>query len=240
MVKKKNIKITISILLVFCFALKTSNALNKNNGESKTVGEVHNGSLINGYKIPYKGRNYKYFSLFSYYILNRAYTNNRLNEIVEESYKKCQTQIPSVKFMYMECSRKEGGKMWPHRTHQNGMSIDFMVPLTKRNKQKTFYDHSGIFHYALSFDQNGKLNLNKKVSINFEAVAKHILILDSTARKHGMKIKKVILKINLKDELFNTKSGHILKQSGIYFAKYLPKTINNLHDDHYHVDFDFL
>ena len=71
-------------------------------------------------------------------------------------------------------------------------------------------------------------------------MAKHILELEKAARKRDMFIKKVLLKINLKDEFYKTKSGKIVKEKGIYFAKYLPKVIDNMHDDHYHIDFSFL
>ena len=62
----------------------------------------------------------------------------------------------------------------------------------------------------------------------------------SDAYKKNMYVKKVIFKINLKDDLFKTKSGRKLKRKKIYFARKLPKIIDNLHDDHYHVDFGFL
>ena len=68
-------------------------------------------------------------------------------------------------------------------------------------------------------------------------MAKHILALDKAARKEGLKIKKVIFKIELQNALFKTSSGKKLKQRGIYFVKVLPKLIDNLHDEHYHIDF---
>ena len=140
----------------------------------------------------------------------------------------------------MECSKRKGSKMWPHRTHQNGTSIDFGVPLTKNGRPYHFDQHFGIFHYLMAFNENGRNKLRKKVTIDFETLAQHILELDKQARKRGLYVKKVILKINLKDDLFQTESGKLLKQKGIYFAQALPKTIDNVHDDHYHVDFGWL
>jgi len=52
-----------------------------------------------------------------------------------------------------------------------------------------------------------------------------------------MKIAKVIIKIEYKDELFATEYGQKLKKSGIYIVKGLTKLINALHDEHYHIDF---
>lgn len=130
--------------------------------------------------------------------------------------------------------------MRPHRTHQNGTSIDFKTPLMKNGKQNRSWDGIGLFSYVLGFDKNGTLNFNNKVSIDFETMARHILITEKVARKNGMRIKKVIFKINLKDNLFATPSGKKLKNSGIYFAQSLPKSIDNVHDDHYHIDFEFI
>ena len=210
-----------------------------NKGVSRSTGSVSYSSLKNAYKLPYSGENFSYFSPLSYYILGRAYVHSRVYKTVVDSYKKCEKECLGIQFKLMECSNKKGGKMFPHQTHQNGLSIDFMTPLVKNDKQHRFYDHFGIFRYLLNFDSSGKLKLNKNVSIDFETMAKHILFLDKEARKNGLRVKKVILKINLKDDLFKTETGKLLKRRGIYFVKKLPEKINNLHDDHYHIDFGF-
>ncbi len=207
-------------------------------GQSVSHGSPGGGSLDKGMRLPRKGSNYKFFSRFSYYILNRAHVNSRLHKTVISSYKKLEKKYPTYHFKVMECSKKKGGKMFPHRTHQNGLSVDFMTPLTKKNKQRRFYDRIGLFRYLVNFTDEGKLKLNKKVEINFEIMAYHILMLDKEGRKNGIRIKKVILKTDLKDEVFDTKYGRELKRRGIYFVKSLPKYLNNLHDDHYHIDFE--
>jgi len=76
------------------------------------------------------------------------------------------------------------------------------------------------------------------VSINFENTAKEILAINKAANLKGWKIKKVILKIELLDDLFKTESGKILKSKNIYFAKHLTKKVNEIHDDHFHIDFE--
>jgi penicillin-insensitive murein endopeptidase len=53
-----------------------------------------------------------------------------------------------------------------------------------------------------------------------------------------VKIKKVIFKISLKDDLFGTVYGKKLKATNIYFAQRLTPLLNKLHYDHYHVDFE--
>ncbi len=231
------IKIAVLVLLLAILIPSFSQIFYKNKGSSKSLGTVSNGKLVNAYKVDWKGENYKFFSVFDYYVLGRCYVHSDIYNILNESYQKLETVYPEYTFRVMECSKKKGGRPFPHRTHQNGTSVDFMTPLLKSGTQKTFYDHIGIWRYAMNFNSKGQYRVNKKVEIDFDKCAKHILELETAARKHGYKIKKVILETNLKDEIFKSKYGTELKASGIYFVRNLPPTINALHDDHYHIDF---
>jgi penicillin-insensitive murein endopeptidase len=239
--KKKKIKLIISIVLIVIITFSCAPQIFHNNtGISTSKGTPGNGSIDNAYLIDYKLNNSKYFRLISYYFLGIGYMHSKLYQTLKDAYKECESTCPGIKFKYMEgCSRK-GGKQLFHRTHRNGLSIDFMVPKIKNGKQYRFYDHIGLWHYLLEFDSDGKLFLNKKVSIDFETMAKQIIALDNAARKNGLKVKKVILKINLKDDFFSTKHGKEVKRRGIYFARYLPDLVDKMHDDHYHIDFEEL
>lgn len=227
---------------VFCLAILFSipQIIHKNKGESKSIGSVGDGALINGSLVPYAGVNFCYFSLLSYYVFGDAYTNSKLSATLLDAYKECETTCPGICFRLMECSRRSGGKMLIHYTHQNGLSIDFMTPLIKNGNPVKTYDGLGPLRYLLLFDADGKPNFNKNVKIDFETVAKHVIALDNAARKNGLAIQKVILKIDLKDDLFKTDSGKELLRRGIYFARALPPDINAVHGNHYHIDFKVL
>ena len=227
-------------IIIFLLLISTISLSQKGSGESKAIGKVNNGKLKNGYKMPYYGKNFQYFSPFSYLVLNRAWLHSKIVKINLATYKKCEKKFPKHKFLVMECAKKHGGKMNPHRTHQNGTSVDYGTPLLKNGKPYHLHNHFGIFHYLMEFDKHGNYCTNKKVKIDFETMAQHLLILDKQARKNGLYINKVIFKINLKDDLYKSKSGKKLKLRKIYFARKLPKRIDDLHDDHYHVDFGFL
>ena len=233
---KKKILLTIILLAIFISSIPQ--IIHKNQGESESVGKVNDGKIVNAYKLPRKGENFKYFSLFDYYVLGRCYIHSGIYKTILESYAILEKENPNYIYRIMECSKRKGGRPFPHRTHQNGTSVEFMTPLVKNGKPKTFYDKIGMFRYLMKFDSHGSSRINKKVKIDFEAVAQHILILDKTARKNGFKIRKVILETNLKDELFATKYGNELNERNIYFVKSLPKVIDELHDDHYHIDFE--
>ncbi len=227
--------LSISFITIFFFAARE--LFHKNNGESVAVGKVHDGHLQNGYLMPFRGENFKYFSFISYYLMDNAYVHSKVYKTVLDSYEDLSLKYPDQKFQIMECSGKNGGKLKLHNTHRNGLSIDFLVPKKGKGYQ---YNNIGLLHYLLEFDEDGKLEKNKKIEIDFQMMAEHILSLQNAGASYGVRIKKVILKINLKDDLWNSASGKKLKQSGIYFAKNLNKSIDDMHDDHYHIDFEIM
>ncbi|MGY6649512.1 penicillin-insensitive murein endopeptidase [Wenyingzhuangia sp. IMCC45574] len=229
------------ILYFILIILLSCSTCPKGSGVSKSVGAVNKGKLINGRRFPKKGKNFEYFSMLTYIFSNRAWVHSKVYDITTSAYNQLYKLDKEKRFLLMECSRESGGRMWPHRTHQNGTSIDFGVPLIdNEGKERYLHHYYGVFHYLMKFDSKGRCTWNKNIKIDFETMAQHILLLDKEARKQGMYVKKVILKINLKDDFYKTKSGKKVKAKGIYLARYLTKTIDNLHDDHYHVDFGFL
>ena len=204
--------------------------------ESISKGSVSNGTLINGVLFPFSGVNFQYFDTTSY-VSGRAFLNSRIENSTIETYQEFEKLAPNRFFYIMECSNQHGGKMHPHRTHQNGLSVDFMMPLIKNNLPFYELDVLGKDHYLLTFDNDGRYSEDKSISVDFDLIAHHILVLNEKEKKHGYKISKVIIKIEFKDKLFNSKYGKELKESGIYIVKGLSPLINSLHDEHYHVDF---
>lgn len=209
------------------------------NQASISNGTVSNGSLKNGRIFPFQGPNFIYFDSTSY-LEKHAFTHEKVNRAVLETYRQFETILPSFEFGLMECSNESGGKIWPHRTHQNGLSVDFMSPLLKNGISCTDFNRMGLPHYLMDFDENGIYTEDSSYSIDFNRMAQHLLVLHEEAKKQGLQIEKVILKIGLKDNLFATEYGKKLRTSGIYFATNLSELIDSLHDDHYHVDFKIL
>jgi len=214
--------------------------LNKGNEQpSVTIGSTSNGTLKNGKLLPFYGTNFQYFDKNSY-LSSRGFTSNVTRDIILDSYASLYEVIPSRYFYVMELSSKEGGKLYPHKTHQNGLSADFMMPKLKEGKPYYGLDTLGVKHYLLKFNDNGEYDKDSNIKIDFNVIAQHILILNNNAKKYGYKISKVIIKIEFKDKLFATEYGKKLKSSGIYVVKSLTPLINGLHDEHYHVDFEKL
>lgn len=217
---------------------RTNKYFQKHQCKQKSVssGSVSKGSLKNGHLWPFEGPNYCYFSEVSY-LSGRAFVNSEVLKSALASYEFLESANADRSYVVMECSHKKGGKLWPHRTHQNGLSVDFMSPLKKNGKPYHKLDDMGATHYMMEFDKNGVYLKDPSVSIDFEAIAQHILSIQSKGKKYGVKIKKIIINTDLKDDLYKGKFGQQLKNSGIYVVKSLSPKINALHDDHYHIDF---
>lgn len=226
-------------IAVGCLALSAPELIHTNKGQSISSGSVREGKLANGYLLPYSGKNFKYFSPVSYYLLDNAYCHHAVHKTIVEAYQICETTCPGTDFKLMETSNKDGGRMHLHRTHQNGYSADFMIPKVRKGKQSGLLDCIGLSHYLLAFDDDGTSTLSDGISLDLETAARHLLALDDAAAKNGLKIRKIILKIALKDEFYATPSGQKVRDRGIYIVRNLSKIVDDLHDDHYHVDFEW-
>lgn len=237
----KKTKVLVTIFLICIITIPSiPQIFHTNKGESVSVGKYNDGSLQNAYLIPRKGANFKCHSWLSYYILGREYTHSSIYNTIIDSYAELAIKHPNRTYIYMESANKKGGRIYPHRTHQNGLSIDFMSPLIDEKGEPKYYSYLGIFRYALNFDAQCRSTLNSKISIDCNAIAEHILLLQKHAKKHGLRITKVIFNTEMQSILFSTKYGKQLKKSGIYVTKNLTPLLNKLHDDHYHIDFEVI
>jgi penicillin-insensitive murein endopeptidase len=140
--------------------------------------------------------------------------------------------VPNKVFVYVETGWQSGGRFRPHRTHQNGLSVDFFVPVMDSNGQSVRLPISAFnkFGYGIDFDAAGKF---ENLTIDFEALGEHLYQLTIAAQKAGNSIALVILDPPYLDKLFSTKHGAFLKQN----VRFMKGAAWVRHDEHYHVDF---
>lgn len=215
-------------LFILIIALLPSFALAKT---STCYGTTSNGRLENGVQLPAEGKNFVSYSAVAR-LAGRTYVHSEVREIILMSYAALEKEYPDKVFKYAETGFETGGEFKPHKTHRNGLSVDFMTPvLTPDGKSVHLSTHPlNKFGYNIEFDEKGKY---ENLVIDYTALAAHIVALHKAAKSRGHGLWRVIFDPKLQPYLFNTKYGKYLKEN-VQLSK---KRSWVRHDEHYHVDF---
>lgn len=199
--------------------------------ESVCYGTTSNGRLESGVKLPSVGANYVSYSKTAE-LAGRTYVHSKVRDIILSSYKWLETETPGKVYKYAETGFKEGGEFKPHKTHKNGLSVDFMVPVVNEEGNSVhlpthYFNKLG---YSIEFDKVGKYG---GYNIDYESLAAHIVSLHKAAIAESVDLWRVIFDPELQSYLMSTKYGEYLKKN-IQFSK---KRSWVRHDEHYHIDF---
>ncbi|MGI9235552.1 MAG: penicillin-insensitive murein endopeptidase [Woeseiaceae bacterium] len=199
---------------------------------SVCYGTTSNGRLENGWKLPASGPNFSTHWTVGR-IAGRSYVHSSVHSVVIDAYTELEKVFPDKVFVYGETGWEDGGQFKPHKTHRNGLSVDFMVPVLDKDGQSVELPSSiwNKWGYDLEFDSEGNQN---KLTIDFEAIAEHIYQLDVSAKQHGISIWRVIFDPKLQPFLHGSSRWPYLKDN----MKFSARRSWVRHDDHYHVDFD--
>jgi len=216
----------LSLALVWC-----GNGLIRlleNDEPSVSRGTPSSGSLENGKRLPSGGRNYRAYSRTGA-LLGRNTVHHAVRDTVVDAYQSLEDAGQQHRWIYGETGWRGGGHFPPHRTHQNGMSVDFMVPVLDPHGEPgrlPTWPHTR-FGYDLDFDEKGVCG---DLSIDFNAVARHLDALSVGAEAHGLRIDRVIIATDYLDEV----RGCLGKDRKVPFMEHEAWV---RHDEHYHVDF---
>ncbi len=199
--------------------------------DSVCFGTTSNGRLEHGVKLPASGENYEGYSDIAR-LAGRTYVHSTVQDIVLNAYATLESEQPEKVFKYAETGFELGGKFKPHKTHQNGLSIDFMVPVVNPSGESVHLPTHPFnrFGYDIEFDNDGRLD---EWRIDYEAMAAHIVALHKASVKRGYNLWRVIFAPELQPHLYKTQYGSYLAKH-IQFSK---KRSWVRHDEHYHVDF---
>jgi len=219
-----NLKYLIILAGIFTFTVNAS--------ESICYGTTSNGWLEGGVKLPSKGNNFVSYSSTAE-VFGRTYVHSKVKDIMLASYEWLEEEAPDKVYKYAETGFKEGGRFRPHKTHKNGLSVDFMVPVINKDGHSVhlpthYFNKLG---YSIEFDEVGNY---EKYKIDYEALAAHIVALHRVAVEMGVDLWRVIFDPELQPYLMNTKYGAYLKE----YIKFSKKRSWVRHDEHYHVDFE--
>ncbi len=197
---------------------------------STCYGRVGAGSIAGAVALPASGANFEAYSSLGVR-MRRTHVHARVHEVMLDAYAALARSAPGKRFVYGETGLEHGGRMRPHKTHQNGLSVDFMVPVVDGNGKSVPLPSSPLnkFGYGLEFDAQGRAG---ELRIDFEALAAHLVALREAAQRNQVGIALVILDPPLMAALMKTAQGKKLR--GLPFMKGKPWI---RHDEHYHVDF---
>lgn len=95
---------------------------------STCYGTTQQGRLEAAVKLPIQGQNFSAYSLLAVN-LGRTYVHSKVRDVIVKAYQQLATTQSNTQFVYGETGFEKGGKFAPHKTHQNGLSVDFMVPV---------------------------------------------------------------------------------------------------------------
>lgn len=198
---------------------------------STCYGSVARGKVVNAVQMPARGVNFRAYSALGVQA-GRTYVHQRVRQVTLEAYAALAREVPGKLYVYGETGLKHGGPIPPHKTHQNGTSIDFMVPVRDRAGRTVPLPGTlqNSFGYGIEFDADGRAG---DLAIDFDAMGEHLYQLALAAQERDVKIQKVIFDPALTARLLATRRGPFLRHV-IPFMQARPWI---RHDEHYHVDF---
>jgi penicillin-insensitive murein DD-endopeptidase len=231
-VRKRILLVTAGLLSIAAWFFGNSIAIRfESSAPSLSLGSPSRGRLLHGKRLPTSGENFVAYSRLGA-LLGRNSVHGEVRGIVLDAYHDLAAERPDARFVYGETGWPRGGRFRPHRTHQNGLSVDFMVPVRDAAGAATRVPTWPWlrFGYEVEFDSLGRF---EDMEIDFAAVAAHLSALDGAARRRGHRVERVIFAPELMERLGQSAEGErVLRE--IPFMKGKPWV---RHDEHYHVDF---
>lgn len=198
---------------------------------STCYGRVGQGRIEGAVALPRSGDNFDAYSGLGV-TLGRTYVHDEVRAIVTDAYARTQKAMPDRTFVYGETGWEKGGRFRPHRTHQNGTSVDFMVPVRDAKGRSVQLPGNAVnkFGYDLEFNGRGSY---EELTIDFTAIAEHLYQLSQAAKARKSDLALVIFEHAWLPKLYATPRGAYLKKQ-VRFMQGKPWI---RHDEHYHVDF---
>jgi penicillin-insensitive murein endopeptidase len=199
--------------------------------QSVCHGRVDSGRIDGAVSLPRQGLNFVRMAQGPV-SAGRVYVHTLVREIVLDTYAALAIERPRIRWVYGETGLAQGGPIPPHKTHQNGLSIDLFVPVLDKSGQSVQFPNlpDNGYGYQVDFDARGE---NATHTIDFENLGELLYQLHIAAQSQGSALSRVIFERELRPRLFQTTRGPWLK-AHIPFPDWDDSV---RHDDHIHVDF---
>lgn len=198
---------------------------------STCFGTPGNGRLEGGVTLPRSGPNFSAYGTVPV-LAGRTHMHHKVRDAVVYAYGLLEKEAPGVRFVYAESGWARGGPFKPHKTHQNGLSIDLMVPVRDDTGASVPLPTHAFnrYGYDMEFDRHGRADT---LRIDFDALGALILALDRAARAQWIAVQRVIFAPDLQARLYRSRHGPQVRQR----VAIPTKRSWVRHDEHIHVDF---
>lgn len=187
------------------------------------------GRIVGAVPVRCDGPNFRVFSPLAC-VLARNHVHPRVARTLVDGFGRLHQSDPDRTWVFGDLGLPTGGRLRPHRTHQNGLSVDLFVPVVDASGEPAMLDHgpSTRFGYDLEFDSQGRLG---ELRIDFAALGRWILALDAAGRDHGARIERIILTPGFQGPLLRAVPavGRFPFMKGEAWVR---------HDEHIHIDFN--
>jgi penicillin-insensitive murein endopeptidase len=196
---------------------------------SVSHGTAADGRLEHGKRLPSAGPNFRTYSRLGS-LLGRTAVHERVRAALLDAFAALEASHPQKRFVYGETGWPSGGRIRPHVTHRNGLSVDLMVPVMDAEGRSVPLPTRpwALWGYRLELDRAGALG---DLRTDYEALAALLRALDAAARTNGLRVRHVIYDEPLQPRLFAADPG---LRDALRFST-VPAWVR--HDEHVHVDF---
>lgn len=222
----------IAILVGLTFGTAWMRAALNDETPSRAEGRPGQGRIRFARSMPPAGDGYETYSHLGA-ALGRQYVHSALFATLRTAFKRAANEEPGRCFQLAETGWRHGGRFRPHRTHQNGLSVDILMPVSDsqgRATQLATWPWQ-LFGYGWEFDAKGNAD---SLHIDFNVLARLLLSLDEAAAQNGLRIELVIVTPEYQPLLFATPLGAKLQPLR---ARFMRRQAWVRHDEHIHIDF---
>lgn len=198
------------------------------------MGTTAKGSLRDGVSFAARGEGFVTYSTLGN-LVGRQYVHSRVHHALVAAFAALHTATPDRTFVLGETGLKAGGRVPPHRTHQNGLSVDIFMPVRDAESRQTMMPTApwNKFGYSLEFDRNGR---GEGLTIDFDSVAELLLEIHRQAGLQGLAVERIIVAPEYVDRVLSAKAVRIRELGPQFMRK--PAWVR--HDEHLHIDFRLL
>ena len=199
--------------------------------ESVSVGTPANGSLKNGVSFAASGRGFVTYSSLGN-LTGRQYVHSRVHAALVDAFAALHAAAPDRTFVLGETGLKTGGQFRPHRTHQNGLSVDVFMPVRDASSRRVLMPTApwNKFGYALEFDRSGRA---EDLVIDFDSLGDLLVEADAQARRHGLALDRIIVAPEYVDRVLAARTAGAHRLAPLFMRT--PAWVR--HDEHLHMDF---